>query len=61
MMNNAKKLMKKYPTCCIDVLSDNDSFYQANDFIILCNGMRRLPKNYRQSRHPYLNTGFQKN
>lgn len=31
----------QYPGCCIDVVSDNDSFYQANDFMVLGSGMRR--------------------
>lgn len=36
-----KTVYEKYPTCSIDVLSDNDEFYKYNDFIVLCNGMRR--------------------
>ena len=38
-----EKVRQDYPTCCIDVLSDNDSFYLANDFFLLCNGMRKVP------------------
>lgn len=37
-----KTVMDKYPTCSMDVLSDNDEFYKANDFMILCNGMRKV-------------------
>ena len=33
----------KYPSCCVDVLSDNDDFYKANDFLLLCNGFRKIP------------------
>ncbi|MEG1043970.1 MAG: GNAT family N-acetyltransferase [Oscillospiraceae bacterium] len=36
-----KKVWEKYPSCSVDVLSDNDDFYKSNDFIILCNGMRK--------------------
>lgn len=38
-----EKVREQYPTCCMDVLSDNDSFYQANDFLLLCNGLRKVP------------------
>lgn len=38
-----EKVRQDYPTCCMDVLSDNDSFYHANDFLLLCNGMRKVP------------------
>lgn len=37
--------MNKYPTCCIDVLSDNDIFYEKNQFLKLCTGMRKLSRN----------------
>lgn len=36
-----KTVYEQYPTCSVDVLSDNDEFYKNNDFIILCNGMCR--------------------
>lgn len=39
-----QKIKALYPSCCMDVLSDNDGFYQANDFLLLCSGMRRLAK-----------------
>ena len=32
-----------YPTSSMDVLSDNDSFYLANDFKLLCHGLRKQP------------------
>lgn len=35
-----QNVLEKFPNCSMDVLSDNDSFYQANNFIVLCNGMR---------------------
>lgn len=35
------KVKQLYPSCRIDVLSDNDEFYQANGFFLLCNGMRK--------------------
>ena len=41
-----KMLMKavcdKYPTCAMDVISDNDDFYAANGFKVLANGMRQF-------------------
>ena len=33
---------EKYPTCSVDVLSDNDEFYKSNGFMVLCNGMRKI-------------------
>ncbi len=32
----------QYPSCCMDVLSDNDPFYQENGFLLLGSGMRKL-------------------
>lgn len=40
-----EKVRTEYPTCCMDVLSDNDEFYQANNFQLLCNGMRKVSPN----------------
>ena len=39
-----EKVRMQYPSTCIDVLSDNDEFYQSNQFLILCNGMRKMSK-----------------
>lgn len=35
-------LNDKYPSCVIDVISDNDAFYEANGFKVLANGMRQF-------------------
>ncbi len=36
------KILELYPDCGIDVISDNDAFYAAQDFIALGSGMRKL-------------------
>jgi len=38
LIENVKSL---YPSCCIDVISDNDDFYRSNGFFIVGNGLRR--------------------
>ena len=37
-----KTVNDKYPTCAMDVISDNDDFYNANGFKVLANGMRHV-------------------
>ena len=37
-----KTVNGKYPTCSMDVISDNDDFYKANGFKVLANGMRKV-------------------
>lgn len=37
-----KTVNDKYPTCAMDVISDNDDFYKANGFKVLANGMRQF-------------------
>jgi len=37
-----KAVNDKYPTCAMDVISDNDDFYKANGFKVLANGMRQF-------------------
>ena len=37
-----KMVNDKYPTCAMDVISDNDDFYKANGFKVLANGMRQF-------------------
>lgn len=37
-----KAVNDKYPTCAMDVISDNDAFYEANGFKVLANGMRQF-------------------
>ena len=37
-----KTVNDKYPTCAMDVISDNDDFYAANGFKVLANGMRQF-------------------
>lgn len=37
-----KAVNDKYPTCTMDVISDNDDFYAANGFKVLANGMRQF-------------------
>ena len=36
------KILELYPHCSVDVISDNDSFYAAHDFIAPGSGMRKL-------------------
>ena len=36
------KVKEIYPSCRIDVLSDSDDFYLANDFFVACNGMIKI-------------------
>lgn len=37
-----KAVCDQYPTCAMDVISDNDDFYAANGLKVLANGMRQF-------------------
>lgn len=37
-----EEVTKRFPTCSIDVISDADNFYKANQFMLVGNGFRKI-------------------